>query len=98
MPAQNVNSTEAKESDPWWAKYWYASVIALSIWMLVAIYGAVNYELELKNARVIVREMADRQATGLQICQIELWLVVIVVPLSLVIVNTLLAWISRDQN
>ena len=85
------------EQDPWWARYWYASVFTLSIWMIVAIYGAINYDLELADAAVTVRENSDGK-TGKQIFQIELWLVVVVVPLSLVVVNALLAFSFRSQK
>lgn len=99
MTAKNGSKIDTQRNDPWWAKYWYASIIAAAIWMSVAIYGAVNYELELVDARVIVREIAeDPRALGIPICQIELWWVVIAVPVSLVIVNALLAFFTNQSN
>ena len=99
MAAKNGSKIETKEVDPWWAKYWYASIIAAAIWMAVAIYGAVNYELEMEDARFIVREIAeDPRALGNPICQIELWWVVFAVPVSLVIVNVLLAYFTSNKS
>ena len=95
--AKNNKVDLDQEVDPWWAKFWYTSVVALSIWMIGAIYGALNFDLELNDASVIVREDAEGRGVGKQICRIELWLVVIVVPLSLAIVNTIMAVITRSK-
>ena len=89
---------ELPETDPWWAKYWYASTIALCVWLLVAIYGAVQFDLELDHARVIVRESSENGSIGKPICQIELWLIVVLVPISLGIVNLCLALLLKRAN
>lgn len=74
---------ENSQHDPWWAKYWYTSALVLALWMLVAIYGAVTYDLKLESAIVHVRQASESRLPGPTIVQIELWLVTLLVPLSL---------------